>query len=238
MPFGAQVLENGGTRFRLWAPSAQRIDLLLQGETRAELPMRNIDGWFETVVSNVGAGTRYAYRVDGGLSVPDPASRNNPQDVHGPSEVVDPTAFDWSDVEWRGRPWEEAVIYELHVGTFTPEGTYAAAERRLDYLRDLGVTVIELMPVADFCAFAKRTPMSLQRTLYLPNSVTKFPVPAETENFLGVLTGKPAFLLSHIARSLLLGLTVPRNRLRLHATAIGAYSYIGYFIRFCNSRNP
>ncbi|HKY02181.1 MAG TPA: alpha-amylase family glycosyl hydrolase, partial [Burkholderiales bacterium] len=150
MPFGAQVLENGGTRFRLWAPSAQRIDLLLQGETRAELPMRNIDGWFETVVSNVGAGTRYAYRVDGGLSVPDPASRNNPQDVHGPSEVVDPTAFDWSDVEWRGRPWEEAVIYELHVGTFTPEGTYAAAERRLDYLRDLGVTVIELMPVAQF----------------------------------------------------------------------------------------
>jgi len=81
--------------------------------------------------------------------LPDPASRFNPEDVHAPSEVVDPGAFDWADDGWRGRPWREAVIYELHVGTFTPEGTYAAARARLDYLAELGVTAIELMPVAD-----------------------------------------------------------------------------------------
>ena len=151
MPFGAQLLEGGGTRFRLWAPKAARVDLLLQGDTRAELPMRAAGaGWYETVVGNAGAGTRYAYRIDGGISVPDPASRSNPQDVHTASEVVDPLSFEWEDADWGGRPWEEAVIYELHVGTFTPEGTYAAAQRRLDYLADFGVTVIELMPLAQF----------------------------------------------------------------------------------------
>ena len=82
--------------------------------------------------------------------MPDPASRSNPQDIHAASALVDPLAFEWSDTSWRGRPWEEAVIYELHVGTFTPEGTFNAAVERLDYLVRLGVTAIELMPVADF----------------------------------------------------------------------------------------
>ena len=82
--------------------------------------------------------------------MPDPASRFQPRDVHGPSEVVDPAAFDWHDDGWRGRPWHEAVLYELHVGTFTPDGTYAAAAARLDYLADLGVTAVELMPLAEF----------------------------------------------------------------------------------------
>lgn len=151
MPFGTQLLEGGGTRFRLWAPSAERIDLVIDGSTRAELPMRAIEnGWYEGVVSNVGPGTRYAFRINGASTVPDPASRSNPEDVHAASEVIDPLEFDWQDGEWRGRPWEEAVIYELHLGTFTPEGTLAAAQRRLDYLVDLGVTAVELMPIAQF----------------------------------------------------------------------------------------
>jgi 1,4-alpha-glucan branching enzyme/maltooligosyltrehalose trehalohydrolase len=113
--------------------------------------MRQLDnGWFELVTDHAGAGTRYQFQIDGGLHVPDPASRFQPQDVHGPSEVIDPAAFDWQDTGWRGRRWEEAVIYELHVGTFTPEGTFAALEKRLDYLAQLGVTAVELMPLSDF----------------------------------------------------------------------------------------
>ncbi|MBX6392765.1 MAG: malto-oligosyltrehalose trehalohydrolase [Burkholderiales bacterium] len=152
MPFGTQLLEGGGVRFRLWAPSARHVDLVLAMESgRAELPMRAAeDGWYETVVANASVGARYAYRIDGGISVPDPAARFNPEDVHAPSEIVDPFAYEWQDGDWRGRPWEEAVLYELHVGTFTPVGTYAAAMEKLDYLVDLGVTAIELMPVAEF----------------------------------------------------------------------------------------
>ena len=108
------------------------------------------DGFFVRVEESARAGSRYAYSFDGrDLRVPDPASRFNPDDVHAPSEVVDPSAFDWTDEQWHGRPWREAVIYELHVGTFTPEGTYAARGLALDYLAELGVTAIELMPLAD-----------------------------------------------------------------------------------------
>src|SRR5205085_1785197 len=97
------------------------------------------DGWRE-FVGHAPHGTRYRYRIDGKLDVPDPASRWNPEDVHGASEVVDPRAFEWSDGEWRGRPWTDAVIYELHVGTFSPEGTFRGVEDKLDYLARLGVT--------------------------------------------------------------------------------------------------
>ncbi len=152
MPFGTQLLDGGGVRFRLWAPSAEHVDLLLTMDSgRAELPLRAVeDGWYETVVANARVGARYAYRIDGGMSVPDPATRFNPEDVHAASEVVNPLAFDWRDENWRGRAWEEAVLYELHVGTFTPLGTYAAAMEKLDYLVELGVTAIELMPLAEF----------------------------------------------------------------------------------------
>ncbi len=149
MPFGAEPAEGSRTRFRLWAPTAQSVELLLGGDG-APLPMPAIgDGWREIVVE-APAGTRYRYRIDGALDVPDPASRSNPDDVHGPSEVVAPEMFEWPDDGWRGRPWEQAVVYELHVGTFSPEGTFAGAEARLDYLVELGVTAVELMPVADF----------------------------------------------------------------------------------------
>ena len=105
--------------------------------------------WFEALVPSARAGTLYRYRIDGGQLVPDPASRFQPQDVDGPSEVVDPSAFRWKE-GWQGRPWREAVIYELHVGTFTPEGTYAAVSRKLDSLKETGITAIELMPLSDF----------------------------------------------------------------------------------------
>jgi maltooligosyltrehalose trehalohydrolase len=150
MPFGAIPTAGGGARFRLWAPGAQRVDLLGR-EDGSEYAMRAAaDGWFEAELAQVQPGWRYAYRIDGDLVVPDPASRHNPGDVHGASALVDPQAFDWPDDGWRGRPWHEAVVYELHVGCFTPEGTFAAAMARLDDLVALGVTAIELMPVADF----------------------------------------------------------------------------------------
>jgi malto-oligosyltrehalose trehalohydrolase len=151
MPFGAET-DGAATRFRLWAPAAARVDLVLAAETtRAELAMRALDdGWFEALSDATPAGSRYAFRIDGARAVPDPASRFNPDDVHAPSMVVDPLGFEWADDGWRGRPWEEAVIYELHVGTFTAAGTFRAAIDRFDHLADLGVTAIELMPVADF----------------------------------------------------------------------------------------
>jgi maltooligosyltrehalose trehalohydrolase len=150
MPFGAELQQDGSTRFRLWAPGAGRVDLDL-GQARGLRPMQPLaDGWFETRMNQAGAGTRYSYRIDGGPTVPDPASRYNPEDVHAASMVIDPRAWEWTDQGWPGRPWEEAVIYELHIGTFTAAGNYAAVESRLDYLADLGVTALELMPVGDF----------------------------------------------------------------------------------------
>jgi len=151
MPFGAEVLACGGVRFRLWAPGAARVEVCLDGSDAAvEALARTGAGWFETTLDRAAHGARYRYRIDGRLLVPDPASRFQPEDVHGPSEVVDPARFEWTDDAWRGRPWESLVFYELHVGTFTPEGTLAAAASRLDLLADVGVTAIELMPLADF----------------------------------------------------------------------------------------
>ncbi len=152
MPFGAEPRPDGSTRFRLWASGAARVDLEVENDQgRARLAMTPLaGGWHELLAPGVPAGSRYRFVLPDGLSVPDPASRRNPQDVHGPSEVVDPRAYEWKDADWRGRPWEEAVLYELHVGTFTPEGTFAAAKARLPELSALGITAIELMPVADF----------------------------------------------------------------------------------------
>jgi len=151
MPFGAALLAGGGTRFALWAPGVSELVLELGEPTPRRLAMRaDAGGWHRLDVPDAGAGTRYRFCLPDGLRVPDPASRSNPDDVHGASSVIDPHAFEWHDGEWRGRPWHEAVVYELHVGTFTAEGTFAAAQARLPALAELGITAIELMPLADF----------------------------------------------------------------------------------------
>ncbi|MBI3453361.1 MAG: malto-oligosyltrehalose trehalohydrolase [Rhodospirillales bacterium] len=151
MPFGAAIEADGRVRFRLWAPAAKTVDVALTVDGRRRtLPMAAAgDGWFDLHSDACRPGDKYVYLIDGKDAVPDPASRFQPEDVHGPSEIVDPDAFDWPDDDWRGRPWEEAVIYELHVGSFTPEGSYAGAMAKLDHLAALGVTAIELMPLAE-----------------------------------------------------------------------------------------
>lgn len=152
MPFGARLDECGGATFRLWAPAAQRAEVAIEtGSPEPELhpAEAKANGWWECRVPHARAGTLYRWRIDGRLLVPDPASRQNPQGPHGPGCVVDPKAFEW-ERGWTGRPWHETVLYELHVGTFTREGTFAAAAARLQQLADLGITAVELMPVADF----------------------------------------------------------------------------------------
>ena len=152
MPFGAEWRDDGRVRFRLWAPAAHKVQIELgDGKQPMVLPLESRPaGWFELTTDAAKPGTEYSFRINDAQKVPDPASRFQPRDVHGPSEVIDAAAFEWRDQTWRGRPWEEAVIYELHVGAFTPEGSFAALSERLDYLADLGVTALELMPVSDF----------------------------------------------------------------------------------------
>ena len=152
MPFGAEWRDDGRVRFRLWAPAAHKVQIELRdGKQPMVLPLESRPaGWFELTTDAAKPGTEYSFRINDAQKVPDPASRFQPRDVHGPSEVIDAAAFEWRDQTWRGRPWEEAVIYELHVGAFTPRGTFAAVGERLDYLADLGVTALELMPVSDF----------------------------------------------------------------------------------------
>jgi malto-oligosyltrehalose trehalohydrolase len=147
MPFGTRLLADGKVRFRLWAPANRRVELMLD-HRRLDLEPAG-GGWFGGEVE-ASPGSYYRFQLDGDLVVPDPASRFQPSGVHGPSEVIDPCGYLWQDRAWRGRPWTEAVIYELHVGAFSRAGSYAGIGERLDYLRDLGVTAIELMPLADF----------------------------------------------------------------------------------------
>jgi maltooligosyltrehalose trehalohydrolase len=145
---GAIYLENERCRFRVWAPRARQVEAHLCGDRRIPLEPHE-HGYFEAAVEGVQPGTRYHYHLDGGEGRPDPASRFQPDGVHGPSMVVD-RRFDWSDEGWKGIPLEEYIFYELHVGTFTPEGTFDGVIPHLDRLVDLGITAVELMPVAQF----------------------------------------------------------------------------------------
>lgn len=153
LSFGAELLREGGVAFRLWAPAARSAAVEIERDGHDEpqhvAAFPDDDGWCRAVVADAGPGTRYRWKLDGERHVPDPASRFNPDGPHGASEVVDPAAFEW-DGGWTGLPWTSSVVYELHVGTFTPEGTYEAAAERLPELAALGITVIELMPLADF----------------------------------------------------------------------------------------
>lgn len=143
--FGAILLPDGQVRFRLWAPAQEEVWLAF--EPGDKYPMQRApDGWFEARVA-CPAATRYRFRLTDGMLVPDPASRFQPDDVHGPSAVVDPGTYTWRNAGWRGRPWRETVFYELHAGLL---GGFAGVVRELPRLRDLGITAVELMPVNDF----------------------------------------------------------------------------------------
>ncbi len=145
LSFGARLIAPDRTRFRLWAPSQQQVAVDIEGQ--AAVPMaRSAEGWFEAE-ARCGAEARYRYRLDDGLAVPDPAARAQAVDVHDPSLVVDPRAYRWRHPEWRGRPWAETVLYELHAGLL---GGFAGVRAALPELARLGVTAVELMPVNDF----------------------------------------------------------------------------------------
>jgi len=148
-PPGALRQTNGSTRFSVWAPKPRSIELHVEGRGRIDTLTPSGNGYFEAVVDDLHPGTRYFYRLDGERDRPDPASRWQPDGVHRQSAVAG-TNFPWTDGAWRGLPWEQFVLYEVHVGTFTREGTFDALLARLDALYELGVTAVELMPVAQY----------------------------------------------------------------------------------------
>jgi maltooligosyltrehalose trehalohydrolase len=148
---GAELQPDGGAHVRFWAPACRRVDLVTANQPSRALSMhRDDDGHFSVFDENARAGGLYLFRLDDGPLRPDPASRHQPEGPHGPSAYVDPTTFQWSDRAWRGLSPLGQVIYEMHTGTFTEEGTWAAAARDLDELARMGITVIEMMPVAEF----------------------------------------------------------------------------------------
>ncbi|MDQ3804470.1 MAG: malto-oligosyltrehalose trehalohydrolase, partial [Acidobacteriota bacterium] len=151
LQFGARPQEDGSTLFRVWAPLAESVAVkIVGGEAQTVSMGRGDEDVFEARVAGVGAGADYFYLLDGERERPDPASRFQPAGVHGPSRVVRPEEFAWTDEGWRGIQLKDYVIYELHTGTFTPEGTFEAVIPRLAHLKSLGVTAVELMPVAEF----------------------------------------------------------------------------------------
>src|SRR5439155_2983351 len=153
-PLGSWLLPDGGCRFLVWAPRADRVAVVLERpgrEVPEVVPMEpRARGYHVAVAQGVAAGARYRFRLDDEDDLPDPSSRSQTDGVHGPSAVVDPNAFRWTDGGWSGTPLGQFVIYELHVGTYTAEGTLRSAVSHLDSLAELGVTAIELMPVAQF----------------------------------------------------------------------------------------
>jgi maltooligosyltrehalose trehalohydrolase len=151
LELGATPLGDGRCRFLVYAPKAKRVEVLLLSPREATVPLDRIEqGYHRGVAEEAPPGALYRYRLDGEMERPDPASRYQPRGVHGPSQVVDRNAFRWEDGEWTGLSLENYILYEMHVGTFTPEGTFEAVIPRLDALRELGVTALELMPVAQF----------------------------------------------------------------------------------------
>ena len=154
LPVGAELLPSGGADFRVWAPRRHKVEVVLDPDAhggRSRVLEPEADGYFSGRVDEAGPGTRYGFRLDGGEKVlPDPASRFQPEGPHGPSELIDPSTFEWNDRQWAGLGERGQVVYEMHVGTFTREGTWRAAARELPALADLGITIIEMMPIADF----------------------------------------------------------------------------------------
>lgn len=148
LPVGAELIE-GGTHFRVWAPRAKKVSVVFESENRTADLAEYDSGYFSGLVE-ADVGALYKYSLDGGAAYPDPISRFQPNGPHGPSMVVDPGTFSWSDFGWKGVELKGSIIYELHIGTFTTEGTWQSASKKLPYLRDIGITVLEIMPVAEF----------------------------------------------------------------------------------------
>jgi maltooligosyltrehalose trehalohydrolase len=155
LPVGAEVLADGAVHFRVWAPRCQEVEAIIEGTAgdRVIIPLdAESDGYFSARTSGARPGDLYRYRLDRTAKLlPDPASRFQPHGPLGPSMIIDPGQFAWQDTGWQGVRIEGQVIYEMHIGTFTAEGTWAAARRELKSLKELGVTVLEIMPVHDFC---------------------------------------------------------------------------------------
>jgi maltooligosyltrehalose trehalohydrolase len=150
LPIGAEPQSEGGVHFRVWAPRCREVAVEIEGLEPAALQSVT-DGYFSLWSLPARAGMRYRFRLDRGeRALPDPASRFQPEGPHGPSEIVDPGDFAWTDGAWHGQAREQLVIYEMHVGTFTPEGSWEAASRELPALAELGITCLEIMPVAEF----------------------------------------------------------------------------------------
>jgi maltooligosyltrehalose trehalohydrolase len=149
MTLGAQ-LEPNGVRFRVWAPKRERVDVLLEDVGQSFSLEKDEAGYFSVLVSIAKAGMTYQYRLDNGFAYPDPCSRFQPRGPHGPSLIVDPHAYRWRTSEWRGVRISGQIIYELHIGAFTQAGTFDAAIEELDELKETGITLIELMPLAEF----------------------------------------------------------------------------------------
>ena len=151
MEVGARHLTDGATRFTVWAPLARSVEVSVVAPVERLIPMEmGTYGYWAVTVENTPPGSRYFYRLDGGRERPDPASHFQPEGVHGPSEVVDHEAFGWADSNWCGVPLNSMIIYELHAGTFTPEGTLDAIVPRVGELCDLGITALEVMPLSQF----------------------------------------------------------------------------------------
>jgi maltooligosyltrehalose trehalohydrolase len=150
LPIGAEPQSDSGVHFRIWAPRCREVVVEIEGFEPAALQFE-IGGYFSLWSLPARAGMRYRFRLDRGeRALPDPASRFQPEGPHGPSEIVNPGDLAWTDGGWRGRPREELVIYEMHIGTFTPDGSWGAASRELPALAELGITCLEIMPVAEF----------------------------------------------------------------------------------------
>ena len=150
LPIGAEPLSDGGVHFRVWGSRCREVSVEIEGLGSTEL-QAEADGYFSLRSLSAKAGMRYRFRLDPGeAALPDPASRFQPEGPHGPSVIIDPGAFAWTDPTWRGVPREQLIIYEMHIGTFTPEGSWEAAPRELPALAELGITCLEIMPVAEF----------------------------------------------------------------------------------------
>ena len=151
VPLTPHPAGEGEWRFRVWAPEAEKMELHILDPDDRRLPMESLErGYFEVTVHDAAPGARYMYIIDGEKERPDPASALQPDGVHGPSMVMDADGFEWTDQSWRGLPLEDYILYEIHVGTFTREGTFDGVISRLDELKELGITALEVMPVAQF----------------------------------------------------------------------------------------